>query len=228
MKIGMMRSVLILIYIAVVLLVSGLAQARTSVAQVQAVRVGSQGHLVHVKGVFTSSCQKNPRAELLRQVESSEHLTAWIAIRVDESQMMCAQVLSGQYDLVIDLRTLKLPVARNLVVKFANSVSQDEFAFTTKMESALIGHEASAPVRIEGHLTEDFQLVDSSGNRFRLQGPIDFGSYVNEAVRVSGYPMNRAQLPSRIRIHQESDFEFADRQKEELLFATEVSLTPLQ
>lgn len=230
----MIRSILIFVYIAVVLLVSGLAQA-AGYAQINEAKFDQGSYLLHLQGAFLNSCQHAPRPEVVDTIASDGTEMVVIGVRVETTDgIVCTQQLNGRYDLVFDIRALRLKANRDLVVKFKNFGRAAIAPMTVRIEHENLGLQF-ASMRAAGLLLEvpkqgfagdaNYALVVEDGTTIFVQSLLDLGAYVNRQVRLAGIPLSH-HVATELGAIDLSFYEKTGEQPEKVL-ATEVSLTPL-
>ena len=232
----MIRTVLIFVYITLVLLVSGLARA-ADFAQIDNVAFDPRSSMLHVTGSFTNSCQSSPKPVVASQVQEETQTVAYIGVQVEESVgKMCMQIISGKYDLLIDIRSLGLPAQQDLVLKFKNlaeGISLDPIA--TRIDRPARRTQPAATT-VSGQLVElsaigmpqepVYVVVGENGSATQVQSVIDLSNYVNNNVRVGGIVLSNFVSPGVDKV--DLGFEDSTSQKLEKVFAMEISLAPLQ
>jgi hypothetical protein len=232
----MIRTVLIFVYITLVLLVSGLARA-ADFAQVDEVTFDQKTSMLHVSGEFTNSCQHSPAPVVVSITDDQNAKVVLLGVQVKQPvDQMCLQVLSGRYDLLFDIRALNLPVQTDLVLKFVNKaegISLD--TINTRIDRPAHGQQISA-TSLSGQLVEVptfgfnsepmFVVIGLNGVATEVHTLIDLSDYLNKDVHVGGFSLSNMVAPGV----ENTDLEYKNStgQKLEKVFATEISLTPLQ
>ncbi len=236
----MIRTFLIFVYITLVLLVSGLARA-SEFAHVDKVAYDAQTSMLHVSGEFMNSCQHSPTPVVVSISDSINEengaKTVLLGVEVEEPiNHMCLQVLSGRYDLLFDIRALDLPVQQELVLKFVNKAEGSSLdTINTRIDRPAHGLQVSA-TSLSGQLVElpsfgfnkepMYVVVGKNGAVIEVHTLIDLSVYLNKDVRVGGFSLSNAIAPEIETI--DLDYKNSTGQKLEKVFATEISLTPLQ
>ena len=233
-----MKSALIAVYVLAVLLVSGFARAEY--AFIKNATYDSRTKLLHVSGQFANSCQANPNIEVVRQTNQEDRLVALIGVKAEAPQgRMCAQVLSGHYDLVVDARSLPLSRQGEFELQFLNADSEvqpiidriDIGSGGLKMSNVersgtlvALGRLGFEDAKVQYALVNELNELNEQELTF-VQSVIDLSQYLNQPVRLQGLSLNNEIEPA-------VDIEFGKKtdlhKLGDLMFATEISSAPLQ
>ena len=84
--------------------------------------IESSLNVLHVQGQFRNACQTDPKVIIKSIVQKSAMTVAELAVSatvVDQTSIGCGQVLWGSFDILVDLRTLDLPLNQPIKVFFA-------------------------------------------------------------------------------------------------------------
>ncbi len=233
----MIRAVLIFTYILVVLLISGLARAEY--APVTKVEFNQSNFLLHIQGVFANSCQHHPQAKVVDVVHEQQADSVYIAVVTDQpAHQMCGQIVNGKYDLVMDVRSLNLPVGKKILLRFKGSENDSRTNFETVIANDSVTPSA-ASFEKEGELVEThllgfgdkqpgYALVSADGSAVAIKTLVDLSGYVHQRVLISGLPLNMVVNP----VSDTTDLNY-ELNKElsgnlSLIFVTGISSVPLQ
>ena len=224
------KTTLILIYIVLVLMASGLAGA----AEIKSVEFDPSLYLLRVSGT-TSGCETSPQL-LLRAVDAQVP-TYVINVSVKKPQL-CAQVMVPRdFDFVQDVRNLldvrnepaeivaRLSSGRELqrisIFVPDNSAQSFEVNFRTQGFLVKLAHVGAAGA--------EYALVQPDGGSVLVRSIIDLDKYVGSWTNLKGYVLDQVAGPALPEINDELGFEKeTDRRTLSLVFATEISSVPLQ
>ena len=90
---------------------------------VESFSVEPQAYLLHVNGKFNNLCQRQPQVVVDKVSEQNGETVATLSVVAKNASKphigICGQQLWGAYDLIVDVRTLNLPLNKDVRVEFA-------------------------------------------------------------------------------------------------------------
>lgn len=184
----MINKLIISTYIIGALLFAAFAHAQTSqLVPVTSAQFDPQLSQMHISGYLANSCQANPQP-VVAQVK--DHVVFLKVVSAVPAQVLCAQVISGQYELAFDIRSLGLPDG-NYTFKIINAGNLSSINVSVLGQTD--GFQFSSK-----NIAGQIQLADTNGtlviataNRevyeVRSTDALDLTQYIGMNVNVSGH-----------------------------------------
>ncbi len=177
----------------------------TQPVPVSGFEISHEDYLLHVNGHFSNRCQNQPFVVKKASQDNGDHVLVELAV-VSQTKTneftFCAQQMWGAYDIVVDLRTLGLPVNRPLVVKLQNKPTTEAFeiqisefgndsGFATTTKVGKIVRLAASSRKISAHRYA-LQMDQNQGDimaHIPLTTVFDLEGYVGSKVEIGGLVM---------------------------------------
>jgi hypothetical protein len=205
----MLRKSLILIYIVAVLLIAGFARAESDrsiylphMLPITKADYDAKDFSLHVSGYFTDTCQSNPRL-VVESVDTSDkvpvahlHVVAQGNIDGRVIRHLCNRAPWGFYELISDIRTLKLPPSATLILEVGDADVDNIHVFRASVPFNIPGFGTHSENR-EGVLVRTRQMAEQLT-------PYSYGLKTPTGIILLDMPVSlNAQLDAEVgsRIH---------------------------
>jgi hypothetical protein len=191
-----LKRVLILAYVLSVLLIAGLSEASELPGiPVTKVQVDEMKQMIFVEGYRANPCQRVPRPEVASVDDNLRKIVMKIVPSVPQT-MICAQVIGGDYDVLVNFASLKIPAGVPYEVTFENAA--DDVRPVQVVSKGMVDAFPYRPTDISGILVKN-------GNQFTIQtrGPkykvvpstLNLEDYAGRVVSVAGHRVQFNLMP---------------------------------
>ncbi len=191
----MARRILVFIYIALVLVLSGLAKANAAI--VNKVEINQITGILTAHGVLSTPCQNHPYVV----IEKIDETTGIIELDVNSvnSHKICVDVLGERFDIALDLKELPLIEGRTYIIGFkttSDELKNLKYKAVKVDESVKIFRVNKQNFKgLLVHLEESGFALSDGNQRVPVVSPqINLALFQDNQVWLSGYVVHLASI----------------------------------
>jgi hypothetical protein len=190
-----LKRIIILAYVLSVLMIAGLTQAsETASMAVTKVQADIGNQTILVEGYRSDACQKSPRPEVVT-IDRANHTVVMRVVSKGTGFQFCTQQISGRYEIILSIASLKLPENVPFTLHFQNS--QGALPIEIVSTGMMDGFPFSS-VDLTGILIQEgdnFSIQTRSENLKVVPSSLDLSRFAGEIVEVSGHKVEFGLMP---------------------------------